>query len=224
MAKEWILNMATNRWGLNKKNMVGPVAQWIREISPKTPEEWEKAYLKLLEERLIKNEKDLNLTAKEYLEDIGRKLFVKVSEVIRSEIEEVTEEDCINYIYQLVIDRTFQGYMTERETIYGRLEKELGVKILPAPDDWDRLYNVDFYIKINDKFIGIQIKPITYEHTPQLHNWLEWLSKSHSKFTKQYGGKVFVVFSITSNNGKKEIYNKEIIESIREEINRLNSI
>jgi len=38
MAKEWILNMATNRWGLNKKSMVGPVAQWIREVSPKTPE------------------------------------------------------------------------------------------------------------------------------------------------------------------------------------------
>ncbi len=23
MAKEWILNMATNRWGLNKKNIAG---------------------------------------------------------------------------------------------------------------------------------------------------------------------------------------------------------
>lgn len=36
MAKEWILNMATNRWGLNKKNSVGPVSQWIRECGPKT--------------------------------------------------------------------------------------------------------------------------------------------------------------------------------------------
>ncbi len=26
MAKEWILNMATNRWGLNKKDSVGPVS------------------------------------------------------------------------------------------------------------------------------------------------------------------------------------------------------
>ena len=41
MAKEWILNMATNRWGLNKKNSVGPVSQWIRECRPKTIKEWE---------------------------------------------------------------------------------------------------------------------------------------------------------------------------------------
>jgi len=30
MAKEWILNMATNRWKLNQKNSVGPVSEWIR--------------------------------------------------------------------------------------------------------------------------------------------------------------------------------------------------
>ncbi len=47
MAKEWILNMATNRWGLNKKNSVGPVSQWIRECGPKTIKEWEEFYLTL---------------------------------------------------------------------------------------------------------------------------------------------------------------------------------
>lgn len=47
MAKEWILNMATNRWGLNKKNSVGPVSQWIRECRPKTIKEWEEFYLTL---------------------------------------------------------------------------------------------------------------------------------------------------------------------------------
>jgi len=29
MSKEWVLNMATNRWGLNKKSSVGPVSVWI---------------------------------------------------------------------------------------------------------------------------------------------------------------------------------------------------
>jgi hypothetical protein len=28
MAKEWILNMITNRWGLNKKDRVGPGVLW----------------------------------------------------------------------------------------------------------------------------------------------------------------------------------------------------
>ncbi|MEM7818466.1 MAG: MjaI family restriction endonuclease, partial [Candidatus Aenigmatarchaeota archaeon] len=34
MGKEWILNIANSRWGLTKKNKVGPVAAWIRECSP----------------------------------------------------------------------------------------------------------------------------------------------------------------------------------------------
>ena len=52
MAKEWILNIATNRWGLNKKESVGPVSDWIRECAPKTLEEWREFYLKKLEEFL----------------------------------------------------------------------------------------------------------------------------------------------------------------------------
>jgi len=39
MAKEWILNIATNRWGLNQKKNVVPVSQWIRECGPKSLEE-----------------------------------------------------------------------------------------------------------------------------------------------------------------------------------------
>ena len=31
------------------------------------------------------------------------------------------------------------------------------VKIDPAPDEWDRLYNVDFSIQVKDKYVGIQI-------------------------------------------------------------------
>jgi hypothetical protein len=44
----------------------------------------------------------------------------------------------------VVIRRTFEGYVTEKKTIYEQLEERLGVKILPAPDEWDRRYNVDF--------------------------------------------------------------------------------
>jgi hypothetical protein len=50
---------------------------------------------------------------------------------------------------KLVIDRTFDGFITEIQTIYGQLQKILGVPVQPAPDEWDRLFNVDFYIKIN---------------------------------------------------------------------------
>jgi hypothetical protein len=218
MAKEWILNMATNRWGLNKKNSVGPVSQWIRECSPRTIEDWRRFYYERLNEML--KEKGIGLSAEEYLQDLGRKLYVKITEVIQAEIEEVREEDCIDYIYNLVLNRTFDGYLTEIKTIYGRLEKELGVPIKPAPDEWDRLYNVDFYIQVGDRYIGLQIKPITYEQTPEVYRWKEWLSNTHRKFEKEKGGKVFVVFSIKKDN-RKLIYNLEVIEDIKQEILRL---
>ncbi len=111
MAKEWILNMATNRWGLNKKNSVGPVSQWIRECSPKTLKDWEQFYYEKLADFL--KSKGIFLSPEEYLEYLGKKLYVKITEVIQAEIEEVTEEDCIRYIYNLVINRTYDGYLTE---------------------------------------------------------------------------------------------------------------
>ena len=74
-------------------------------------------------------------------------------------MNEVTEADCINYMYNLVINRTFDGYMTEIQTIYGQLQQLVGVEIKPAPDEWDRGYNVDFFIEVNGKYIGLQIKP-----------------------------------------------------------------
>ena len=59
----------------------------------------------------------------------------------------ITEEECIEYAYNLVLRRTYDGYRTEIETIYGQLESAVGLKIEPAPDNWDRTYSVDFFIK-----------------------------------------------------------------------------
>lgn len=70
------------------------------------------------------------------------------------------------------------------------------------------------------KYIGLQIKPITYEQTPEIYRWKEWLGKTHEKFEENFGGKVFIVFSVKKDN-RKEIYNPEVIDEIREEIKRL---
>lgn len=218
MAKEWILNMATNRWGLNKKNSVGPVSLWIRECDPKDIKNWEDFYYKKLAKML--KEKHIPLSPQEYLQDLGRKLYTKTTEVIQAEIEEVAEKDCAQYIYSLVINRTFDGYQTEIKTIYGRLQEALKVPVKPAPDEWDRLYNVDFYIEANGKYIGLQIKPITYEQTPEVYRWKEWLGKTHDKFKRDKGGKVFIVFSMRKGN-KKIIYNPDVVDKIKKEIERL---
>jgi len=181
MPKEWILNSAMNRFQLNFKRNVGAVSEEIRKCMPKTIDDWRDYYF-------------ANVRPKEHIEDLGRKLYIKITEVISAEVKEVTEEDCIQYMFNMVIDRTFDGYMTEIKTIYGQLEEILNTKIYPAPDEWDRLYAVDFYIKINDKYIGLQIKPAgTVSHIPQIFKERIFQESTHTKFTEEYGGKVFYI-------------------------------
>ena len=210
MPKEWILNTAINRWGLQKKKMVGAVSEEIRKCAPRTLKEWEEYYYR-------------NIYPKEHLIEIGRKLYIKITEVLRAEIDEITEEDCINYVINLVINRTFDGYITEKKTIYEQLQDILGVKIEPAPDEWDRLFNVDFFIKINDKFIGLQIKPVSYSFIPEMIKEKDIQLTTHKKFTEKYGGNVFYIYSIKEND-KKRIYNANIVEEIKQEIERLKNI
>lgn len=147
-------------------------------------------------------------------------MFIKVTDVCKAEIEDITEKDCINFVYNLVINRTFDGYQSEIQTIYGQLERKLRVKIEPAPDEWDRGYNVDYFIKINGKYIGLQIKPAGYEYITQIINEREQQKKTHEKFNARYGGKVFYIISITKGKDKM-IHNLEVIDEIKNEINRL---
>jgi hypothetical protein len=211
MAKEWILNSAMNRFQLNFKRNVGGTSESIRKCSPKTLDEWREYYFK-------------NVKSKEHIEELGRKLYVKITEVIQSEVEDITEKDCIDYMLQLVIDRTYDGYTTEINTIYGQLQKILDVKIEPAPDEWDRLFNVDFYIKIGEKFIGLQIKPVNSGiQLPEIFKEFGLQANTHIKFTEIFGGKVFYLFS-QKNGDRKEIANKEVIVQISEEIKRLKEI
>ena len=208
MAKEWILNSAMNRFQLNFKRNVGATSESIRKCAPKSLDEWRDYYY-------------ANVKSEAHIEDLGKKLYVKITEVIQSEVQEVTEQDCIDYMKQLVINRTYDGYTTEIQTIYGQLQILLDVKIEPATDEWDRLFNVDFFIKVNDSYIGLQIKPINNSlQIPEIHKEYALQAKTHEKFKKQYGGAVFYIYS-EKVNGKKEIANKEVVDEIRKEIERM---
>ncbi len=209
MAKEWILNGANMRWGLTRKNKVGPVAEHIRKCAPKSLEDWEQYYY-------------TKVYPHEHLEQLGRVLFIKITEICQAEIETITEQDCIDFVINLVISRTFDGYSSEIQTIYGRIEKELGARIQPASDEWDRGYNVDFYIDIKGKYIGLQIKPAGYAYITQIINELEFQKNTHEEFTKKFGGKVFYIISITEGKNKI-IHNPEVISEIKQEIVRLSS-
>jgi hypothetical protein len=180
--------------------------------------QWESYYYEKLGEMMRQRGKQI--APREYIDELGCKLYTKISEVIQAELERITEKECITYIRNLVINRTFEGYRTEIRTSHGQLREELAVNIVPAPDEWDRRYNVDFFIDINGKLIGLQIKPISYKQTPEIHRWQQWLEKSHQKFRREKGGKVFVVFSV-KEGGKKVIFNRGVVDEIAEEIKRL---
>lgn len=208
MAKEWVLNSATNRFQLNFKRNVGATSEAIRKCEPKSLEEWQTYYFE-------------NIRSEEHIIDLGKKLYIKISEVLVAEIDEITEQDCIDYIKNLVINRTYDGYVREIKTIYEQLQEILKIKIYPAPDEWDRLFNVDFYIKIKDKYVGLQIKPVSkVSSIPEIYKEKSIQQKSHIEFTKKYGGKVFYLYSCKKGD-KKIIVNTEIIDEIKAEIEKL---
>ncbi len=227
MAKEWItgiegknlkfkretlLNYGMNRWGLNKTNSVGPTSELIRKCSPKTFEQWEDFYFG----NAIQKKKNGIRVTREYITELGRKLYIKLSEVVQNELESIQEKECVDYAYNLVLNRTYEGYQTEINTVYGFLESVLGVKIEAAPDEWDRIYNVDFYIRVGEKYIGLQIKSVSGISLNQ-YQWEEMHAVNHEKFMKKFGGKVFFVYSRKVNK-KPRIDNIEVVEQIRDEI------
>lgn len=216
--RETLLNYGMNRWGLNKAHSVGPTSELIRKCAPSTFEEWEKFYF---ENAVQKKRSGIKIT-REYIKELGQTLYVKLSEVVQSELDSIFEEECCDYAYNLVVNRTFEGYLSEIDTIYGQLESAINHKVEPAPDHWDRSYSVDFFIKVNEKYIGIQIKPIASGQALNQYQWIEMHRKNHEKFENQFGGKVFFIYSIKSSSGKKRIYNIEVIENIQSEITRLN--
>src|SRR2546427_10651677 len=106
MAKEWVLNQAMNRWQLNFKKSVGPVAKLIRECEPESLQDWEEFYYRHSEGR-----------SREALNQKGEQLYEKITTVLKQEIESITKEDGIKYISDVVIRRTYEGYLNEKEVI-----------------------------------------------------------------------------------------------------------
>lgn len=213
---ETLLNYALNRWGLNKAYSVGALSELIRECSPKELKDWEEFYFTQAKQK----KKDGLSISREYITELGKTLYIKLSEVVQNELLSITEEECIDYVYNLVIRRTYDGYKTEIDTIYGQLENILGCKIEPAPDKWDRTYSVDFFIKIGEKFIGIQIKPVSSINSINQYQWEEINKSNHQRFEKDFGGKVFFIYS-TKVGSNKRIHNVEVIDEIQKEMERL---
>jgi hypothetical protein len=136
------------------------------------------------------------IVTREYIKELGEKLYIKLSEVVQNELESIEVGECIDYAYNLVLNRTYEGYRSEIDTIYGQLESILNVKIHPAPDEWDRTFKVDFYIQIGHKYVGLQIKPIASGQALNQYQWIKMHEVNHERFKEKLGGRVFFIYSV----------------------------
>jgi len=215
--KEKVLNYATQTYQLSRPNKVGAVMALIRECQPKTIEEWEKWYF----ENATTDGKTPSKITKESLEELGERLYVKIKEIVIPEwteaFNQLTLQDCIDYIYNLTINRTFDGFIREKSVIEDNLAKTFpNVKFEESDPELDHAGDIDYLGWVGDKAFGIQIKPVTAKANFANYSVTERMKASFEDFTKKFGGQVFVVFSIDGT-----IKNVEVVGQIAEEIKRL---
>lgn len=145
----------------------------------------------------------------------------KITEVVIPEwqtaFQQLTLGDCIDYIYNLTINRTYDGYLREKSVVNDGLAKIFTDVVFEESDPaLDHAGDIDYIAKVGDKAIGIQIKPVTAQANFGNYSATERMRASFRSFEEVFGGKVFIVFSLDG-----EIANKEVINAIREEIHRL---
>jgi len=202
-------NMVVNRFQLNQKHNVGPTSESIREYQPRSKEEWADFYYQ-------------HVRPREHIDELGRRMYQKIQDEIIPALESITVDECIAYMHELVIDRTYEGYVSELETVREIVAGELeGYEVLPTPDDVDRGLAVDFYIPVGEYRIGLQVKPITVSQIPNLHEWQRIWEEGHEEFRRRYGGRVFVLINVRRGSSDKRLANPEVIDEIKAEIRRL---
>jgi len=218
--KEKVLNYANQTYQLSRPNKVGTVMALIRECQPKTIEEWENWYF---EKAHTKGKNPAKIT-KDTLVELGERLYIKITEIVIPEWKEafnqLTLQDCIEYIYNLTINRTFDGFYREKSVVTGTLEKKfLDVRFVESEPELDHAGDVDYLGHVGNKAFGIQIKPVTAKANFGNYSPSERMRASFREFELKYGGKVFIIFSVDD-----EVKNIEVLEEIEKEIVRLKKL
>ena len=218
--KEHVLNYACQLYQLSRPSRVGAVMALIRECQPSSYEEWKKWYF---ENAYTATKSPVKLSI-ESLTELGERLYEKIQTFVIPDWQEafsqLTLQDCIDYIYNLTINRTYDGYIREKSVVNDGLAKKFPNVIFKESDpELDHAGDIDYVAEVGSYQFGIQIKPVTANANFGGYSLSERMKASFNDFTERYGGKVFIVYS-----QKGEIANTEVIENIREEIERLSRL
>lgn len=216
--KEKILNYACQTYQLSRPNKVGAVMSLIRQCQPATIQEWEEWYF----QNAVSAGKNSTKITKDTLNELGGRLYEKIIAVVMPEWQEafrtLTKQDCLDYIYNLTINRTFDGYIREKSVINDGLAQLFpNIRFEESEEHLDHAGDIDYigYINNNVAF-GIQIKPITAQGNFGNYSISERMKASFDSFKEEFSGSVFIIFSVDG-----EIANIEVIDTIKDEIDRL---
>lgn len=215
--KEKVLNYACQTYQVSRPNKVGAVMSLIRECQPTTIDEWEMWYF---ENAFTESKVPTKITPK-ILQELGERLYAKIIEVVIPEwqaaFSELSLQDCRDYIYNLTINRTYDGFIREKSVVNDGLAQHFPeVKFIESETDLDHAGDIDYLGFVGKYAIGIQIKPITAKANFGNYSISERMKANFTDFEQKYKGKVFIIFSLDG-----EIGNKEVIKEIEMEIIRL---
>lgn len=215
--KEHVLNYACQLYQLSRHNKVGAVMALIRECQPASLEQWKDWYF----ENAYTDSKVRCKVTMDSIRDLGERLYCKIREIVMPEWEEafrqLTLQDCVDYVYNVTINRTYDGYVREKSVVNDVLAKRFqDIAFEETDPELDHAGDIDYVAKVGRWQIGIQIKPVTAKANFGGFSLPERMKASFADFTEKYGGRVFVVYSL-----KGEIANAEVIDAISAEIDRL---
>ena len=129
-------------------------------------------------------------------------------------LKQITLQDCVDFVYNLVINQPNTRFVS---VIYDNLAKIFtDVNFEESDPDLDHAGDIDYLGWVDKKAFGIQIKPVTIKSNFGNYSASERMKASFADFEEKYGGKVFVIISLDG-----EVGNKEVIEQIRKEVERL---
>lgn len=217
--KERVLNYTSNAYQLTRPTKVGQVMALIRECQPKSFDEWEQWYFK---HAYTATKTPIKMT-KDVLNELGERLYEKITQFVIPEWQEAFRklilQDCIDYIYNLTINRTYDGFIREKSVINDNLVKIFpSVNFVESNPELDHAGDIDYLGWVGEKAFGIQIKPITANANFGNYSISDRMRCSFEDFEQKYGGRVFIIFSIDD-----KITNEEVISEIRQEIQKLKS-
>nr|WP_314865239.1 MjaI family restriction endonuclease [uncultured Flavobacterium sp.] len=214
--KEQVLNLTAQRFQLTRPGSVGPTMELINECDPQSLSEWKTFYF----EKAYTRKKDKKKITDDLLHELGQKLYNKIHDTIipiwTKSFNEITVEDCIDYIYDVTLERSYDGFHREN-AVYRELGVAFdGVITFEKTDSvTDSAWSIDYigHIRNSTIKIGIQVKPMTAKSNSSGYSIANRNLANYQKFKDQFGGEVFEVYS--KKMGKKNvIVNKDVIEKI----------